>query len=73
MHFVLRGSDKKYILCFVQTNLAFYRCPFSAEAAPHFNAMGRIYTDLPIFAVDSSRSQFINFLACILSSAPFST
>jgi thiol-disulfide isomerase/thioredoxin len=30
-------------------------CPFSAEAAPHFNAFGRIYSDLPVLAVDSSK------------------
>ena len=48
------------------------RCPFSADAAPHFNAMGRIYTDLAIYAVDSSKykhkwSNFFLYFKNVLS------
>ena len=35
-------------------------CPFSAKAAPHFNALARIYPDMTLYAVDSSKHQGIN-------------
>ena len=30
-------------------------CPFSAKAAPHYNALARLYPDLVLIAVDASR------------------
>ena len=30
-------------------------CPFSARAAPHYNALARLYPDLVLMAVDASR------------------
>jgi len=35
-------------------------CPFSAMAAPSFNGLARIYPDVKLYAVDSSKYQSIN-------------
>lgn len=35
-------------------------CPFSAAAAPHFNALPRVFPDVSMFAVDTSRHHGIN-------------
>lgn len=35
-------------------------CPFSASAAPHFNALARIFPDLRLYAVDSSLHHSLN-------------
>ena len=32
-------------------------CPFSAQAAPHFNGLARAFPDIGLYAVDSSKSQ----------------
>ena len=35
-------------------------CPFSAMAAPNFNGLARLFPDVALYAVDSSRHQSIN-------------
>ena len=35
-------------------------CPFSASAAPSFNGLARLYPDVALYAVDSSKYQSIN-------------
>ncbi len=35
-------------------------CPFSASAAPHFNALPRVFPDLSMYAVDTSRHHGVN-------------
>jgi len=35
-------------------------CPFSASAAPHFNALARIFPDIRLYAVDSSLHHSVN-------------
>jgi len=35
-------------------------CPFSATAAPHYNALARAFPHLPLYAVDSSRHHSLN-------------
>ena len=35
-------------------------CPFSAMAAPHFNGLARLFPDITLYAVDSSKHQGIN-------------
>ena len=35
-------------------------CPFSADAAPHFNALARLFPDVRLLAVDTSASFGLN-------------
>jgi len=42
-------------------------CPFSAKAAPHFNALPRAYLPLRVAAIDSSKYKNVNTYFGILS------
>jgi thiol-disulfide isomerase/thioredoxin len=42
-------------------------CPFSAKAAPHFNALPRAYPPIRVAAIDSSKHRSVNTYFGILS------